>query len=82
MWDNTVAKPILGMETNATLDFALGLEPHHLIMSMLGGHGGRLEIGREIHTLLLGLCLPKAWKSGQNPQNPTLKNVFPVIKIY
>ena len=37
---------ILGKEPNAHLASAPGLELQHLIMSMLGGHGGRLE--REI----------------------------------
>ena len=46
-WDYTVANVILGTEPNATLAYAPGLEPHQLIMSKIGGHGGRLE--REIY---------------------------------
>ena len=33
----------LGMEPRAHLDSATGLEHHHPTMSMLGGHGFRLE---------------------------------------
>ena len=43
-WEDTVEKFILGTEPNDTLSYALGLELHHPIMSMLGGHGGQLEI--------------------------------------
>ena len=43
-WEDTVANVILGMEPNAPLAYATGLELHHPIMSMLGGHGGRLDI--------------------------------------
>ena len=42
MWEDTVAKLILGTKLKTPLDYDLGLELHHPIMSMLGGHGGRL----------------------------------------
>ena len=45
-WDYTVANVILWTEPNYPFAYDLGLELHHPIMSMLGGHGGRLE--REI----------------------------------
>ena len=46
-WEDTVANVILGMEPNALLAYAPGLELHHLIMSMLGGtEAGQRE--REI----------------------------------
>ena len=37
----------LGMEDIATLSYALGSEPHHPNMIMVGGHGGLLEIERD-----------------------------------
>ena len=46
-WEDTIANIILGMETNAPLASAPGLELHHPITSMLGGHGGQLE--RDIY---------------------------------
>ena len=46
-WEDTVANVILGMEPNSPLAYAPLLELHHPIMSMLGGHGGRLERERE-----------------------------------
>ena len=52
-WDYTVANVILGTKPNATLDFSPGLESQHPIMSMLGGHRGRLD--REICQNLLRL---------------------------
>ena len=42
-WEDTVENIILGIEPNATLENTPGLEIHHLIMSILGGNGGRLE---------------------------------------
>ena len=42
-WEDTLANVILGTEPNSTLDYDLGLQLHHPIMSMLGGHRGRLE---------------------------------------
>ena len=43
MWDDTVTNLILGTEPNYPLAYDPGLELHHPIMSMIGGHGGRLE---------------------------------------
>ena len=40
-WEYTVANVILGTEPDVPLAYAPGLELHHLIMSILGGHGGR-----------------------------------------
>ena len=42
-WEDTVANIIIGTEPNDPLVYAPGLEIYHLIMSMLGGHGDRLE---------------------------------------
>ena len=42
-WEDIVANLILGTEHNNLLASTPGLEIHHLIMTMLGGHGGRLE---------------------------------------
>ena len=41
-WEDTVANIILGTDPNNPLAYAPGLELHHPIMSMIGGHGGRL----------------------------------------
>ena len=41
MWEDNVANLILGMEPNATLDYAPVLEIHQPIMIILGGHGQR-----------------------------------------
>ena len=38
MWEDTVANVILRTETNATLAYAMVLELHHPVMSMIGGH--------------------------------------------
>ena len=38
-----VAKVILRDGASYTLASATGLEPHHLIMSLIGGNKGRLE---------------------------------------
>ena len=35
MWEDTVSSLILGTEHNALLAYSLGLELHHLVMSML-----------------------------------------------
>ena len=45
--EDTVANIILETEPNAPIASARGLELHHPIISMLGGHGGRLERERE-----------------------------------
>ena len=45
--EDTLEKAILETEPNATIAYALGLETHQPIMSMLGGHGGRLDRERE-----------------------------------
>ena len=50
LWEDTVANVILGTEPNATLASSPVLELRHLIMSILGEHGGRLE--REIDPFL------------------------------
>ena len=42
-WEDNVARIISGTEPNAPLSSALGMELHHPIMRMTGGHGGRLE---------------------------------------
>ena len=42
-WEYTVSNVTLGTETNAALTYATGLELHHPIMSMIGGHRGRLD---------------------------------------
>ena len=42
-WEDNVANVTLGTETNATLDYAPGLEHHHPNMSMLGEPGGLLK---------------------------------------
>ena len=41
-WEDNVAHLTLGTEPNSPLDYALGLEHHHMITSMFGEHGGRL----------------------------------------
>ena len=46
-WEDTVENLNLGMEPNAALAYSTGLELHHLIMSMIGGHKGLSE--RERH---------------------------------
>ena len=46
-WDDNVANVILGTEPNDNLAYAPGLELHHPIVSMIGGHGEPLEIDRE-----------------------------------
>ena len=43
-WEDNVANVILVTEHNAPLAYAPGLELHHLIMSNLGRHGGRIYI--------------------------------------
>ena len=43
----TVAVITIVTEPNAPLTYAPGSEHHHLIMSKLGGHGGRLERDRD-----------------------------------
>ena len=47
-WEDTVSNVILGTEHNDTLASAPVLELHYQIMSMIGGHGGWLEIEREL----------------------------------
>ena len=42
-WEDTVEDLILGTEHNNPLVYAPVLEHHQPIMSMIGGHGGRLE---------------------------------------
>ena len=42
-WEGTIATVILDTEPNAPLACAPGLELHHPITSMLGGHGGHLD---------------------------------------
>ena len=44
---DTVENLILGTEPNYPLSSYMGLEIHHPIMSMLGGHRGWLGIERE-----------------------------------
>ena len=41
-WEDTVENLISGTETNVPLASAPVLELHHPVMSMLGGHNGRL----------------------------------------
>ena len=36
------------MEHNAHLAYAPGLDQHHLVMSMIGMHGGRIDIERGV----------------------------------
>ena len=50
-WDHNVENLILGTETNDLLAYTPGLEPHRLIVSILGGHGERLEREIEISHL-------------------------------
>ena len=52
-WEDTVIKVILGTEPNAPFAYAIGFERHHLIMSMLGGHGGRLDRERDVKVINL-----------------------------
>ena len=42
-WEDNISHMNLGTDTNSPLAFDLGLELHHPIMSMLGGHGCRLN---------------------------------------
>ena len=42
---NTIEK-----EPNAPIVYALGSEHHHLTMSMIGRHGGQLDIERDTYT--------------------------------
>ena len=42
-WEDNVANITLGMETNAPLAYAPGLEYHHPIISMIGYLEGQLE---------------------------------------
>ena len=42
-WEDTLEDLILGTEPTYHLDYAPRLKLHHLIISMLGGHGGRLD---------------------------------------
>ena len=44
IWEDTAANLILGSDHNAPLAYAPVLELHHPIMSMIWGHGGRLDI--------------------------------------
>ena len=44
---DTVANVILGTEPNSSLASAPGLELHHLIINMVGGHRGQLERERD-----------------------------------
>ena len=53
-WEDTVANVTLGTEPNSHLASAPGLELHHLIMSIIGGHGGRLDIYRDKWRLYSG----------------------------
>ena len=46
-WENTISNLIFGAEPNTHIAYAPGLEPHHQIMSMLEGEGGRFERERE-----------------------------------
>ena len=46
-WGDTVANITLGLEPDSPLAYDLVLELQHLIMSMMGAHGGQLERGRE-----------------------------------
>ena len=46
-WEDTVENIILQTEPNEPLAYALVLEPHHLIIIMLGGHIGQLDRDRE-----------------------------------
>ena len=48
-WGDNVANVILGTEPNSTLAYAPGLELHDSIMSMIVGHGGRLDINKYIY---------------------------------
>ena len=54
-----VANIILGTDPNAPLSYAMVLELHHPIMSMVGGNRVRLErdIGREIEIEVVGVPL-------------------------
>ena len=52
-WEDTVENAILGTDPNAPLDSSLGLKLHHPIISMLDENGGRLDIEREIHHVVL-----------------------------
>ena len=42
-WEDNVVNITLGMETNSPLDYAMGLEHHHPIISMLGDLEGQLD---------------------------------------
>ena len=42
-WEDTVANVFLGTEPNPHIAYNPGLELHHLIMSMLGGHRRQLD---------------------------------------
>ena len=42
-WEDNVAHVTLGIDPNSPLAYALELELHHLIMSMLGEQGGQLQ---------------------------------------
>ena len=43
LWEDNAEKIVLVTEPNSPLSYAPGLEPHHLIMSTLGGNGGRSD---------------------------------------
>ena len=52
-WGDTVSNAILGTDIlgtdyNALLAYTLGLELHHPIIGMLGGHRGRLDRDRDM----------------------------------
>ena len=49
-WEDNVANIILGTEYNDPLAYAPELEPHHPIVSILGGHRGQLEVERDRDT--------------------------------
>ena len=51
-----VATSTVGMYPSAPLASTLGLEPHHLTMSMLGVHRCRLEIEIYIYIYYGSLC--------------------------
>ena len=46
-WEDTAANAILGTGPNSPLASAPGLELHHMIMSIIGGQGGRLDRYRD-----------------------------------
>ena len=58
-WEDNVAHVTLGMNNNTLLAYSLGLELHHLIMSMLINTRGNLEKNRDSFDFLLNFrqCL-------------------------